>query len=213
MEARIRDLGKIGYLEARAFQEDLVAKVVAGEEISTLLLVEHPPVMTLGAGFHSENLLLAREAYKTRGIEVFETDRGGDVTYHGPGQIVAYPVFDLRGLGKDVHAWLRQIEEVGIETLKPFGLEGSRKPPHTGVWIGDRKICAIGIKVRRWVSMHGLALNVDLDLTAFDLIVPCGISDFGVTSLSQELGRNIDQNVVKSELVRAFERVFSIEWQ
>lgn len=139
------------------------------------------------------------------------TDRGGDITFHGPKQLVAYPVFDLKRLGQDLHRWLRDLEETVIRTMQVFDLEGYRFPPHTGVWIDGRKACAIGIKVRRWVSKHGIALNCDNDLSPFDLIVPCGIQGFGVTSLSQEAGRAIPMDVVKPHLVKSFEDVFDLD--
>lgn len=191
-------------------QRETLEQVVAGERPSTLLLVEHDPVLTLGANFHEENLLMPAEAYRARGIQVARTDRGGDVTYHGPGQLVAYPIFALEPLGKDLHRWLRELESTVIETIAAFGLVGERNSVNTGVWVGNRKICAMGIKVRRWVSMHGLALNCDPDLGAFGLIVPCGIrGDYGVTSLSQELGRMVGIDEAKPRLVEAFRRRFT----
>jgi lipoyl(octanoyl) transferase len=189
-------------------QRSILEDVVAGHRRSTLLLVEHEPVLTLGAAFQSANLLLAVDEYDERGIAVRRTDRGGDVTYHGPGQLVAYPIFDLRVVDRDLHRWLRMLEDVIIATLRPFGLNGARNRVNTGVWIENRKICAIGIKVRRWVSMHGLALNCDVDLTPFSLIVPCGIAgDYGVTSVSAELGRHVGIDEVKPRLVEALAHV------
>lgn len=181
---------------------------VLGGGPDTLLLVEHEPVLTLGASFHAENLLLSTADYEARGIEVMPTDRGGDVTYHGPNQLVAYPIFDLNRHGKDLHKWLRDLEEAVILTLVAFGLEGYRFPPHTGVWVNGKKICAIGIKVKRWVSMHGIALNCNNDLSVFDSFVPCGIVGYGVTSLSQELGRDVGIEEVKPVLVQKFGKVF-----
>lgn len=178
------DWGRLPFTEAYARQVAYVEEVQRGERPDTLVFVEHDPVFTLGASFHPENLLLTRAEYTARGFDVVPTDRGGDVTYHGPGQLVAYPIFDLNRRGRDLHRWLRELEESVIGTLAAFGIQGRRFPPHTGVWVGDRKVAAIGIKVRRWVSFHGIALNVTNDLTPFDLIVPCGIQGYGVTGLA-----------------------------
>jgi lipoyl(octanoyl) transferase len=189
MDFEVRDLGRMAYAESSALQRELLEKVVASEAPNTLLLVEHDPVITLGASFHEQNLLLSSEELQRRGVEVHTTERGGDATYHGPGQLVAYPIFALPT--KDLHKWLRDLEETVIRSLTVFGLEGRRFPPNTGVWVEDRKVCAIGVKVRKWVSMHGLALNCNLDLIPFGYIVPCGIEEYGVTSISQELGRDV----------------------
>lgn len=205
------DLGTIGYSAAHDLQNALLERVAAGEQPSTLLLVEHPPVFSLGASFQAENLLFPTAYYEAKGIEVVPTDRGGDVTYHGPKQLVAYPVFDLRPLGQDLHKWLRGLEETVIRVLAEYALEGYRFPPHTGVWVNGRKVCAIGIKVRRWVSKHGIALNCDNDLKPFDFIVPCGIQGYGVTSLSRELGRDVSAAEVTPYLVAAFEKVFGMQ--
>lgn len=202
----VLDLGRLGYAEALEIQRQTLDEVIAGTRPSTLILVEHNPILTLGAAFHEENLLFPVAEYERRGIEVVRTDRGGDVTYHGPGQLVAYPIFDLQAFDKDLHRWLRFIEESVIQVLKPFGLEGTRNAVNTGVWIDNRKICAIGIKVRRWVSMHGLALNCNVDLSPYGLIVPCGIrGNYGVTSISQESGRNVAVEEVKPLLIQALQ--------
>ena len=179
------------YQEAFSIQERVHRSVVAGNRSHTLLLVEHEPVLTLGANFHMDNLLLPPIAYADAGIKICTTDRGGDVTYHGPGQLVAYPIFDLRLLGQDLHKWLRDLEEILIQTLARFQLTGYRFPPHTGVWVNEQKVAAIGIKVKRWVSLHGIALNCNNDLGPFDMIVPCGIRGYGVTTLSKELNREV----------------------
>jgi lipoyl(octanoyl) transferase len=149
----VRDLGKMPYQQAWDLQRSLVEEILQGGE-ETVLLVEHPPVLTLGAAFHVENLLLPEEEYVARGIEVVRTDRGGDVTYHGPGQLVAYPLLDLTERGKDLHRYLRTLEKAVIDAVATIGLKGERNPVNTGVWIGNRKICAMGIKVRRWVTMQ-----------------------------------------------------------
>lgn len=207
------DLGRLGYEEAWARQREIADGVVQGTQPDTLLLVEHPPVLTLGANFHEENLRLSREVYAARGIEVVRTDRGGDVTYHGPGQLVAYPIFNLERHGRDLHQWMRQLEETVITVLGDYGLAGRRFPPHTGAWVGDVKIAAIGVKIRRWVSIHGLALNCESSAEAFDLIVPCGIRGYGVTSLTEQLGRTVTVDEVKPKLVHAFQRVFGLAWE
>ncbi len=199
----------MGYAQSTELQRHLAEGVIEGKEPNTLLLVEHPPVLTLGASFHRQNLLFDVDHYRQQGVEIHETDRGGDVTYHGPGQLVAYPIFNLRQIGQDLHRWLRDIEESIILTVSDFGIEGRRFAPHTGVWVGDRKIAAIGIKVRKWVSMHGLALNCDVDLAPFGTIVPCGIQGYGVTSLTQELDRRVTMDEVKPCLIDAFVTLFS----
>lgn len=208
--ASVLELGRLAYEPAWEIQKQIQAQVQAGEREDTLIFVEHPPVLTLGANFHEENLLLSREEYEARGIEVVRTDRGGDVTFHGPNQLVIYPIFDLRRHGKDLHKWLRDLEEAVILACGAFGLEGVRSSVNTGVWINERKVAAIGIKVSRWVSIHGIALNCDNDLSPFDLIVPCGIQTHGVTSLSREAGREIGIEEAKPRIVRAFESVFGV---
>lgn len=201
----------MGYQTCHDLQNRILEEVVDGRRTSTLLFVEHPPVYSLGAAFQPKNLLHEVSFYEDRGFEVVPTDRGGDVTYHGPNQLVAYPIFDLRILGQDLHKWLRDLEEVVIRTLAHFELEGYRFPPHTGVWVNGKKVCAIGIKVRRWVSKHGIALNCNNDLSPFDLIVPCGIEGYGVTSLTKELGRTVTIEEVKPILQAKFEELFEPE--
>lgn len=203
----IVDLGRMGYLEAWKKQLELLEKVQAGAP-DQLIFVEHPPVLTLGANFHEENLLRTIEEYEAMGIEIHRTDRGGDVTYHGPNQLVIYPIFDLARHGKDLHKWIRGLEETMLIALGHFGLEGRRFPPHTGAWIGDEKVAAIGIKVKRWVSLHGIALNCNNDLDVFQSFIPCGIADYGVTSLSKALGRVVSTDEAKPVVARAFREVF-----
>jgi lipoyl(octanoyl) transferase len=198
----------MGYSECYELQKSLLEKVSRDEESDTLLLVEHPPVLTLGANFHKENLLFTEEQYQKLGIQVVSTDRGGDVTYHCPGQLVIYPIFNLAHHGKDLHKWLRNLEEVVLRGLEEFGLQGRRFSPYTGVWVEDKKIAAIGIKVRKWVSMHGIALNCNNDLRPFEWFVPCGIREYGVTSLTQVLCREVSCQEVIPILMRAFEEVF-----
>lgn len=204
----VLDLNRMDYLEAWEVQLKVAQQVQDGGE-DTLIFVEHPAVLTLGANFHEENLLHSRDVYSQHGIAIHRTDRGGDVTYHGPDQLVIYPIFNLARHGKDLHRWLRNLEETMIETCASYGLESRRFPPHTGVWIEDRKVAAIGIKVKRWVSIHGIALNCSNDLGVFDLIVPCGIQGYGVTSLSEASGRRITIEDVKPVVRASFEHVFA----
>ncbi|SRR5579871_805401 len=199
------------YGEALDAQLERRRAILAGAAESTLFLVEHEPVITLGAGFHEANLLLSRAEYLARGIEILPTGRGGDVTFHGHGQLVAYPVFDLRRFRKDLHRWLRDMEEVFMRVVTEFGLTPRRFPPHTGVWIGDAKVAAIGVQVSRWVSIHGVALNCDSDLAPFETIVPCGIQGYGVTSLSKELDRQVTIVEAEPAVLRSFASVFDIE--
>jgi lipoyl(octanoyl) transferase len=205
----VQDLGLVEYGPCVQLQETILEQVHQGLRPNTLLLVEHPPVLTLGAGFHQENLLFADSWYQDKGIQLHKCGRGGDVTLHNPGQLVAYPIFSLEAQGKDLHLWLRQLEDVVMSALTTLGVESTRFSPHTGVWIssndcGPQKVCAIGIRVRKWVSMHGLALNCNNDLEPFEWIVPCGIREFGVTSLSAALNRTISVEDAKPLLVNAF---------
>jgi lipoyl(octanoyl) transferase len=204
------DLGRCGYQEAWEIQRRIQAEVQTGERGDTLIFVEHPSVLTLGASFHEDNLRLPRGEYAAHGIDLIKTDRGGDVTFHGPDQLVIYPIFDLRRHGRDLHKWLRDLEETIIQVCRSFGLEGVRSSVNTGVWINDRKVAAIGIKVSRWVSIHGIALNCNNDLASFDLIVPCGITTHGVTSLSRELNKEVTVDDAKPRVAQAFENVFGI---
>lgn len=204
----IVDLGRMGYMEA--WERQLVAvDAVQNGAADTLIFVEHTPVLTLGANFHESNLLHPRAWYEEQGIEILQTDRGGDVTYHGPNQLVIYPIFDVARHGRDLHKWIRGLEETMLVTLRHFGIEGRRFPPHTGAWIDDKKVAAIGIKVKRWVSLHGIALNCDNDLAVFDSIIPCGIEGYGVTSLTEKLGRKVDIEEAKPIVKEAFQTVFS----
>lgn len=204
---RVEDLGVLPYLEAWDIQTARHEAVMAGAE-DVLLLVEHPAVLTLGANFHEENLLFTPEQYKAKGIDVVRTDRGGDVTYHGPGQMVIYPIFDLQRHGRDLHRWMRGLEQTVIEVMSSLGLEGERFAPHTGVWRQGRKVAAIGVKVKRWVNLHGIAINCDNNLAPFSMIVPCGIQGYGVSSLSLELDRDVTVEEVKPLVVESFQTVF-----
>ncbi|HET7463629.1 MAG TPA: lipoyl(octanoyl) transferase LipB [Longimicrobium sp.] len=205
----VRRLGLLPYGDALELQKRLVDQRRAGEIPDTLLLLEHPHVITLGSGAHDENVLVSAEERAARGIELYETGRGGDVTYHGPGQLVGYPILDLKPGRQDLHRYLRDLEEMLIGVLGEFGIEGSRKEGLTGVWAGDRKVAAIGVRVSSgWITSHGFALNVSTDLGMFGTIVPCGIRDHGVGSLSEETGRAVTLAEAEAAVVRQMARVF-----
>src|SRR5687768_9745383 len=187
-ELWIVSLGLTPYEEALELQRTLAAERISGaipEDI--LLLVEHPPVVTLGRSAKSQNLVSSPEYLASRGVELFEVERGGDVTFHGPGQLVGYPIIDLKGHKQDLHWYLRQVEEVLIRALATFEIEAQREPKYTGVWTNGRKIASIGVHARDWVTWHGFALNVATELSYFDLIVPCGIPDVRMTSVEREM--------------------------
>jgi len=181
-----------------------------------LLFVEHPPVFTLGKSGNIQNVLLSEERLKQKGIEFFRTNRGGDITFHGPQQIVGYPILDLEKFDTDIGHYLRNLEEIIILTLKDYGVEAGRSKGETGVWIDagikgkERKICAIGVRCSRWITMHGFAFNVNTDLNYFNYIIPCGIQNKQVTSLKKELGRELDMEEVKQKVKGNFEKVFNV---
>jgi lipoyl(octanoyl) transferase len=189
----VRWLGRVAYPEAVALQDALVAARRAGNAPDTLLLLEHPPVVTLGRGAHPEHVLLSPDALARRGIALHESGRGGDVTYHGPGQLVGWPVVALAEPERDAHAWLRLLEEALIRTVAAFGIEGRREPGLTGVWTARGKIAAIGVRLAHgWITGHGFALNVAHDLSGFAAIVPCGVRGRAVTSIAACSGRTPD---------------------
>ena len=185
----VRDLGVVSYGDALELQRSLALDRIAGRIPDTLLLLEHPPVVTLGRGTRQTSLPIDPDALRRRGVEVFEIERGGDVTYHGPGQLVGYPIIDLQQHKADLHWYLRRLEDVLIGALAGFGIPAERNAGWTGVWTRGRKIASIGIHVRQWVTWHGFALNVTTDLSAFSLIVPCGIPDVVMTSVEKEADR------------------------
>jgi lipoyl(octanoyl) transferase len=186
----VQDLGRRSYGEVLELQRTLCRRRIAGEIAEDiLLLVEHEPVVTLGRGTRAGSLPIPRANLERRGVAVFEVERGGDVTYHGPGQLVGYPILDLRGHREDLHWYLRRLETALSDALDVLGIRGCSRPGLTGVWIEGRKIASIGVHVKQWVTFHGFALNVTIDLDYFDLIVPCGIRDVVMTSVAQELGR------------------------
>ncbi|MFZ9032110.1 MAG: lipoyl(octanoyl) transferase LipB [Robiginitalea sp.] len=214
-----RDYGEVWDYQEQRFQEILDVKIQnrrQGRTDSTpnyFLFVEHPHVYTLGKSGDSNNLLVSEEQLTERGAQFYRINRGGDITYHGPGQVVGYPILDLDNFFTDIHKYLRLLEEMIILTLSEYGLQGERSKGETGVWLDvgtprARKICAMGVRASRWVTMHGFALNVNTDLSYFDLMIPCGIRGKGVTSLNKELGRHISMEEVKEKLKGHFLRLF-----
>jgi len=223
-----KDLGLIDYKECWDYQEDIFAKTIEIktknrrektnlETPNTLIFCEHPHVYTLGKSGSENNLLVNEDYLKGRGASFYKINRGGDITYHGPGQIVGYPVLDLENFFTDIHKYLRLLEESVICTLKDYGLKGERSKGETGVWfdVGTtkaRKICALGVKTSRWVSMHGFAFNINTDLSYFGDIIPCGIIDKQVTSLKNELNEDVDINEVKKKLKDHIAKIFKMEF-
>tara|TARA_B100001250_G_scaffold7477_1_gene6311 strand:- start:4038 stop:4742 length:705 start_codon:yes stop_codon:yes gene_type:complete len=226
-KAYFQDIGLIEYKKAWVFQEELFNKTLRiksknrNEETSIktenhLIFCEHPHVYTLGNSGNKENLLVNEDYLRSRGASFYKTNRGGDITYHGPGQIVGYPIFDLDNFFNDIGKYLRLLEESIILTIKEYGLVGERSKGETGVWINvgkpnARKICALGVKTSRWVSMHGFAFNINTDLSYFENIIPCGINDKQVTSLEKELGEKINLEKVKEQLKSNIELVFQLK--
>ena len=206
----VRRLGLIPYADALALQRTLVEERKADRIDDLLLLVEHPDVLTLGVrgdGGRS-HILATAGALAARHIDIFETGRGGDITYHGPGQVVGYPILDLNPDRRDVHRYVRDLEEVLIRVAADYGVEAGRVAGLTGVWVGREKLAAIGVRIARWITSHGFALNVTTDLSGFDLIVPCGLADRSVTSLERLLGRKVDRSEIEDRVVAHFCRVF-----
>ena len=228
-QIQIIELGETPYEKALNIQEDLFNKVIAVKRANRqnevhqatknyLLWLEHTPVYTLGKSGKQEHLLLDEKRLKEKGIEFYATNRGGDITFHGPGQIVGYPILDLDNFFTDIHKYLRLLEEMVILTLKEYGIVGTRSEGETGVWLDigtpfARKICALGVRASRWVTMHGFALNVNTDLSYFDHIIPCGIQGKGVSSLAKELGREVALDEVKAKLKYHFGNLFEAEWE
>lgn len=203
--------GFTDYGEALELQRSLARARVGGELSQDLLmLLEHSRVITLGRGAHVQNVVATAEELRRRGVEVHEVERGGDVTYHGPGQLVGYPIIDLRRHKQDLHWYLRRLEDVLIRSLEAYGVVGRRVPGYTGVWVGDRKIASIGVHVTRWVTFHGFALNVNTRLEDFGLIVPCGIEAVQMTSLEKETGSSVSLAEVNERTARRFGEVFDL---
>ena len=232
MDIEYRDLGRMGYKETWDLQERLLAENVqlksaariAGisdpMQVTTqqyLLFVEHPHVYTLGKSGNISNVLISESDMKERAVSFYHTNRGGDITYHGPGQLVGYPILDLEKHYTDIGRYLRNLEEVIIKVMAMYGLKGERSAGETGVWLDpdckgrERKICAMGVRCSRWITMHGFALNVNTDLSYFGHIVPCGIAEKQVTSLEKELGCSLPEDEVKANVKRAFAEVFGVD--
>ena len=203
----ILDLGRMSYNSAWDVQKEYHKKVVSGKEPDTLIIVEHEPVYTLGKSANDNHLLQSA----SEEIQVFRIERGGDITFHGPGQIVVYPILDLNRFVKSVSWYMRTLEKIIIDTLSDFEIKAGLKDGLTGVWVGDEKIGAQGVRISRWVTMHGLALNVNTDLRYFDGIIPCGIFDYGVTSMEKLMGRKQDINKVKNTIIKYFNNILSDE--
>lgn len=205
----VRRLGRVPYAKGLALQERLVAERQAGRIPDTLLLLEHDPVFTLGRNARAEHVLFPEAELRARGFEVYETGRGGDVTYHGPGQVVGYPILNLAPDRCDVHRYVRDLEEVLIRTCADYGVAASRVPGMTGAWVGQEKIGAIGVRIARWVTSHGFAFNVSANLAPFGLIVPCGLRGRGVTSLERLLGAPVSAEAVMDRLAAHMAAVFA----
>lgn len=205
------DLGRIGYGKALELQKRLFDLRLAGSIPDTLLLLEHDPVITIGTAGGDENLLVDEARVLAAGVEIHHTDRGGNITYHGPGQLVGYPIFDLRGHCKDVHLFLRNLERAVIGVLGAHGIEGEAVPKLTGVWVGGGKICSIGVAVRRWITYHGFALNVSPDFGHWSFIHPCGLVGAEVTSIERILGQAVEMGEVKARAAEKVGEVFGLK--
>ncbi len=205
------DAGIIDYQEAWDLQKKILELRYQNKIPDVLLLLEHPNTYTLGKVADKKNLLSDPDFLKENKISVYEIDRGGDITFHGPGQIVGYPIINLVNWKRDAHEYLRGLEEVIIRTCDEFGLKSQRNPKYTGVWIDDRKIAAIGIKISRWITMHGFAFNINTDLSLFNGIIPCGIKEKSVTSLSEELNVEVEIKIVKEKLLNNFKQFFEYQ--
>ena len=204
---KIIDLGFLDYKNSWNFQKELQKKVLNGDCLDSIIFVEHDSVYTFGKNSDKSNLLVSKDSK----IKIYETERGGEITYHGPGQIVCYPILNLKNFKQSVTWYMRALEEVIIETLKLFHIKASRKDGLTGVWVKDEKIGAQGVRMTKWVTMHGFALNVNTDLRFFNDIIPCGIKDFGVTSIEKIIGKEQDLSKVKEHILISFAKVFNIK--
>ncbi|WP_430897545.1 MULTISPECIES: lipoyl(octanoyl) transferase LipB [unclassified Paraflavitalea] len=222
-ELLYKDLGLVDYKETWDFQEQLLVSNVTKKQEGRLdetkhhlLLLEHPLVYTLGKSGKEEHVLISPEEREEKNIQYYKINRGGDITFHGPGQLVGYPILDLEKFYTDIGRYLRNLEEVIIKVMATYGLKGDRSPGETGVWLDpevkgkERKICAMGVRCSRWITMHGFAFNINTDLQYFDYIVPCGIQNKGVTSLQKELGHEVSMQEVKERFLTAFSEVFNV---
>lgn len=208
----IRSNELIKYRDGLQMQSTAFEQVKNGECEGVLILLEHYPVYTIGTGGGWDNLLCSKEYLEERRIDIVEINRGGNITFHGPGQIVAYPVFNLSKLGCDAHQYIASLEQVVINVLREYGLEGSKKPEYRGVWIDDKKIAAVGVHLKRWITSHGLSFNINVDKNYFNQINPCGITEFGIVSLEDHV-KNINLNDVKQKVVKSFEDVFDVPFE
>jgi len=204
---KIIDLGFLDYKNSWNYQKELQKKVLIGDCSDSIIFVEHDSVYTFGKNSDKSNLLISKDSK----IKIYETERGGEITYHGPGQIVCYPILNLKNFKQSVTWYMRALEEVIIETLKLLNIKATRKDGLTGVWVKDEKIGAQGVRMTKWVTMHGFALNVNTDLRFFNDIIPCGIKDFGVTSIEKIIGKEQDLSLVKEHILISFAKVFNIK--
>ena len=204
---KIIDLGFLDYKNSWNYQKELQKKVLIGDCSDSIIFVEHDSVYTFGKNSDKSNLLVSKDSK----IKIYETERGGEITYHGPGQIVCYPILNLKNFKQSVTWYMRALEQVIIETLKLFNIKATRKDGLTGVWVKDEKIGAQGVRMTKWVTMHGFALNVNTDLRFFNDIIPCGIKDFGVTSIEKIIGKEQDLSLVKEHILISFAKVFNIK--
>jgi len=207
---RVFNLDTVGFAEASHLQSELIELRLAGRIPDVILFLQHPPVLTIGAFGGEQNVIISQDALKREGISIAHTDRGGDITYHGPGQLVGYPILDLKIRGRDVHQYVHDLEEVVIRTLGDYSINAHRDPDYPGIWVGQEKICALGIRVVHWVTKHGFALNISNDLTPFSYINPCGITDRGTTSMQKVLGQKPKIGEVTNSIMRHFSAVFGI---
>ena len=205
------NIERISYTNALNLQLDLHSKCAAGELPGVMILLEHDPVLTMGVKTGEGNVLVSSEILEREGVELVQTDRGGDVTYHGPGQLVGYPIFPIRALGLDLHGYLRALEQSIIDALAEFGLKGERNGP-AGVWVGEKKVCSIGVAVRKWVTYHGFALNVAPNMRHFSLINPCGLASHQISCLRDLLGTAPDMEAVRAACTRGIERNMGVEF-
>lgn len=211
IECYLYNIDRISYTDALQLQHELHDKCASHDIPGALLLLEHNPVITMGVKTHAENILVSPKILESQGIELVQIDRGGDVTYHGPGQMVGYPIFRLRDMGGDLHAYLRALEQSIIDVLVEYGLEGHRHGL-AGVWVGDKKVCSIGIAIRKWVTYHGFALNIAPNMHHFALINPCGLKAEQFTCLAELLGTAPDMDDIRAACARAFAKNFNLRF-
>jgi lipoyl(octanoyl) transferase len=211
MQWQLSKLGIVDYEQSHNLQKQILQDRIDNKCPDTMILLQHNPVITVGRGGDNKNIIVPQAILDSYGIKVYEIERGGDVTYHGPGQLTGYPIIDLRNYQKDVHWYLRQLEEVIIRVLAEYDIIGKKVSGWTGVWVGDEKVAAIGVAVKRWVTYHGFALNINPDLSHFKLINPCGITDKEVTSLVKILGFDVDMADVEDKIISAFSDIFDVE--